>query len=540
MSNEVIGNKNEILIKIYNEEYNLKNNSENFIKFHPKKFKQNIPNEKYFRIKNTNTIASLKMLLSDIENISSEKIHIFFLDKKEELNSKREPKNLNLILLKKIKEDFLIKNKSYLEDSKDTYNINDIKIRLDTDSYPNLFYAISDSNIIKYFNNNIPNYISCVIIDLYQQNIDKIIFNLEANCSIFLLKNIIITKLNYNDNNINISQIKLFCIDVTEINEEKNTTINIKNEENSFPDWKNLNDIIECFFPKETDERENFKYNIHFFLTIINEVRMSEQIGLNFRFNYLKDVSKISFDENAPKYCECSDGINLFIFCFNQDCSLYNKYFVVNIGYGVFNIFKQAKKIKCPECNDDNLELKNIGIINSRYYYKGFMKTKNKQKSIIEGDNITLDDKLYIFKETKINSFLLELYMEAKPHFVTPGKNNISKRTEEDDELDDIYLSDNINRHKNPLLSFDFNANSKTLKGIKNQNNIKIYDNESDLIDKNDIIIDDIDSKILDKVNCTQNASIFYPLCFYEDDLNKNKNCEENYYTDKLSVCFIF
>ena len=539
MSNELIGNKNEILIKIYNEEYNLKNNSENFIKFHPKKFKQNIHNEKYFRIKSTNTIASLKMLLSDIENISSEKIHIFFLDKKEELNSKREPKNLNLILLKKIKEDFLIKNKPFLEDSKDTYNINDIKIRLDTDSYPNLFYAISDSNIIKYFNNNIPNYISCVIIDLYQQNIDKIIFNLEANCSIFLLKNIIITKLN-NDNNISISQIKLFCIDVTEINEEKNSTTNIKNEENSFPDWKNLNDIIECFFPKEIDERNNFKYNIHFFLTITNEVRMSEQIGLNFRFNYLKDVSKISFDENAPKYCECSDGINLFIFCFNQDCPLYNKYFVVNIGYGVFNIFKQAKKIKCPECNDDNLELKNIGIINSRYYYKGFMKTKNKQKSIIEGDNITLDDKLYIFKETKINSFLLELYMEAKPHFVTPGKNNISKRTEEDDELDDIYLSDNINRHKNPLLSFDFNANSKTLKGIKNKNNIKIYDNESDLIDKNDIIIDDIDSKILDKVNCTQNASIFYPLCFYEDDLNKNKNCEENYYTDKLSVCFIF
>ncbi len=539
MSNELIGNKNEILIKIYNEEYNLKNNSENFIKFHPKKFKQNIHNEKYFRIKSTNTIASLKMLLSDIENISSEKIHIFFLDKKEELNSKREPKNLNLILLKKIKEDFLIKNKPFLEDSKDTYNINDIKIRLDTDSYPNLFYAISDSNIIKYFNNNIPNYISCVIIDLYQQNIDKIIFNLEANCSIFLLKNIIITKLN-NDNNISISQIKLFCIDVTEINEEKNSTTNIKNEENSFPDWKNLNDIIECFFPKEIDERNNFKYNIHFFLTITNEVRMSEQIGLNFRFNYLKDVSKISFDENAPKYCECSDGINLFIFCFNQDCPLYNKYFVVNIGYGVFNIFKQAKKIKCPECNDENLELKNIGIINSRYYYKGFMKTKNKQKSIIEGDNITLDDKLYIFKETKINSFLLELYMEAKPHFVTPGKNNISKRTEEDEELDDIYLSDNINIHKNPLLSFDFNANSKTLKGIKNKNNIKIYDNESDLIDKNDIIIDDIDSKILDKVNCTQNASIFYPLCFYEDDSNKNKNCEENYYTDKLSVCFIF
>ena len=33
MINEIIGNKNEVLVKIYNEEYNLKNNSENFIKF---------------------------------------------------------------------------------------------------------------------------------------------------------------------------------------------------------------------------------------------------------------------------------------------------------------------------------------------------------------------------------------------------------------------------------------------------------------------------------------------------------------------------
>jgi len=541
MSNEIIVNKNEILLKIYKEENSQKNNSENFIKFHPKKFKQNIPsNEKYFRIKSNNTIASLKMLISDIENISSEKIHIFFIDKKEELNSEKESKNLNVILLKKINEDFFIKNKLYIEETRDTNNINDIKIRLDSDSYPNLFYAVSDSNIIKYFNNCIPNYILCVIIDLYQQNIDKIIFNLEANCSIFLLKNMIVNKLNYNNNNINISQIRLFCIDVTEINEEKNCTNNLKNEETSFSDWKNLNDIIECFFPKEKDEKNYFKYNIHFFLTISNGVRVGEQIGLNFRFNYLKEVSKISFDENAPKYCECSDGINLFIFCFNQDCSLYNKYFVVNIGYGVFNILKQTKKIKCPKCNDDNLELKNIGIINSRYYYKGFLKTKNKQKSIIEGDNITLDDKLYIFKEAKINSFLPELYMEAKPHFVTPGKNNISKRTEEDEELDGIYLSDNINGHKNLLSSFDFNPNSKTLKGIKSYNKIKIYDNESDLIDKNDIIIDDIDSKILDKVNCTQNASIFYPLCFYEDNSNKNKNHYENYYTDKSSVCYIF
>ena len=200
---------------------------------------------------------------------------------------------------------------------------------------------------------------------------------------------------------------------------------------------------------------------------------------------------------------------------------------MINLGYGVFDIFNQIKNIKCPICNkDNNLQLKNIGIINSKYYYKGIMKSKKEKKSKIEGDNITLDDKLYIFKEAKINSFFSELYMEAKPHFITPNK-NISKRTKEEEELDDIYLSDNIKRHKITPLSID------------NSNKIKIYDNESDLIDKNDIIIDGIDSKILDKVNCIEEAKIFYPFCFYDESRNQSKNYEDNY-TDKLSVCCVF
>ena len=521
MSSEIKENENSIYIKILDKEYNSKNNNS---KENKDNKKLNNNNGKYFRIKKNSSIAYLKLLISDIENISSEKIHIFFLYKKEELNSKEETIKSNSITIKKINQEFIIKNNSSIEEMRDIDFINDIEKRLNRNTYPILYYTLSNENSIKYF--NYPFYTLCLIIDFYQQNVDKIIFNLEANCSIFLLKNIISNKLNYD----NISQIKLFCIDVTEINEENKTSINIKNNDNnSFSDWKKLDDMIEFFYPKETNERNGYKYNIHFFLTIVNETKMYEQIGLNFRFNYLKEVSKIPFDENAPEYCECSDGINLFIFCFNQECVLYNKYFVLNIGYGVFNILKQIKGIKCPKCNKDNLELKNIGIINSKYYYKGLLKTKNKTKTIIEGDNITLDDKLYIFKEAKINSFLSVLYMQAKPHFINKGKNNCSKRTKEEDELDDIYLSDNINSKITPI-SLDFKGNN---------NKIKIYDNESDLIDKNDIIIDGIDSKILDKINCVEDTSIFYPFCFC-DYIDKKKTSEDSYYTDKLSVCNIF
>ena len=524
MDKKLRKNEEIIILKIFKEEIILKNNSKSITKYHQKEF-----NHKLFRIKNNSTIASIKMIISDIEEISSEKIHLFFLDDNKEIIS-NEKGNIASIILKKINQDFFNKNKHILEELNDTENIDYIKTRLNINFYPNIFYIIIDSSNIKYF--DFPNYTICIIIDFYQQNIDKIIFNLDASCSLFLLKNIINNKLKNNANiKINIKQIKLFCIDVTEIEEEKIMTNNIKNTENIvFQDWKNLNDIIEYFYHTEEKEKIGFKYYIHFLLTIVNKIQMSEKMGLNFRFNYLKEVNKISFDENAPKYCECSDGINLFIFCINEDCSLYNKYFIVNIGYGVFDILRQSKKVKCPKCNSkDYLELKNIGIINSKYYYKGILKTKNKKKSIIEGDNITLDDKLYIFKEAKINSFLSELYIEAKPHFIIEEKYTFSKRTKEDNELDDIYLNDIINKTKKI-------NNNKNLKEFKNSNNIKIYDNESDLIDKNDIIIDGIDSDILDKANCAESVYFLYPYCYFDDNINSN--CS---YSDKLSsACYLF
>ena len=538
MSKEIKENENEILIKILNEENNTIKISNNFIRFLHKKQAKNICNNqrKSFRIKKNSTVAALKMIISDIENISSEKIHLFFLDNKSKI--KEEENKINFISLKKINQDFLEINNSSLEELRDIDYFNSIKKRLNINTFPILYYSTSNLNINKYLYSL--DYVICIIVDFYQQNIDKIIFNLGANCSLFLLKNIISNKLNYT-NNINIEQIKLFCMDVTEINERNNLSTNIKNQEKSFQDWNNLDNIIDYFYPKEISERNGYKYNIHFFLTIVNELKMCEQIGLNFRFNYLKEISKISFDEKAPDYCECSDGINLFIFCLNQGCCLFDKYFVINIGYGIFNILKQLDGIKCPKCNNGNIVLKNIGIINSKYYYKGILKTKNKTKSIIEGDNTTLDEKLYIFKEAKINSFLDVLFMQAKPHFVFQEKNSNLNKTKEDEELDDIYLNNNnIKSNGEKQITINLNENSKTLREIKNSNKIKIYDNESDLMDKKDIIIDDIDSNILEKVNCVESPSLFYPFCFYGDDYNKEQNSKESIYTDKLSVCEIF
>ena len=549
---------NDILFKQENLEYSNNQVSKIFTNFDEK-----IKNEKIFKMNKNNTISNLKIYISDIKNVSSEKIHLFIKYNNNKKNKDNNHKN-NIIIIQRLSLNELEKNKNIMEEIKDDTEpigkyLDILDYKKTTDNSPFFYFIISNNNV----ENNIQHFPISVIIDFYQQNIDKIFFTLQSNCSLFLLKNIINSKLN---NILNINQLKLFCIDITQINNETNTRNVAKNNNNIFSDRKTLYDIIEYFYPLQNNN--NIKYTLHFLLTIKNEIGSSEQIGLNFRFNYFKDVSKISFDKNAPEYCECSDGINLFVFCFNQECLLFNKYFVVNLGYGLFNILKQNKNIKCPKCRDNNnIEIKNIGIINSKYFYSGKLKTKEKEKSSFEGDGITLDDKLYILKEAKINSFLLQLYIEAKPHFMILNKTFISKRTKEDEELDDIALCD-IHKKEIPnnniippildtySIGLDHN-NYKYMSGystkspqylLKNLNNnnynnsnkIKIYDNESEILEKNDVILDKFDDNTitgLNSVNCIGDADIFSGGCF---TTKKQNEIDDNESIEKSSFCFIF
>ena len=563
-----MSNKDEeekIIIRLFNEEspqiITPKNSINHFSKLDS--FEENFKNEKEMKIDKNATISILKIFISEIINVSSEKIHLFIKDIQQNNKKKsNDNKKNNIIAIQNLSINEFMKNKIYFEELKDDiesiYTYLNIPDSQSLDNSPSLYYLISNNNCIDNYIHFFP---VCVVIDFYQQNIDKIFLTLLSNCSLCLLKYIINNKLN---NISNINQLKLFCIDITQINNETNKKNLVKNNNTPFSERKTLNDIISFFFPKQSNNNNNIKYTLHFLLTIKNDVGSSEQIGLNFRFNYLKDVSKISFNKNAPEYCECSDGINLFAFCFNQECLLYNKYFVVNLGYGLFNILKRSKNIKCPKCGDYNsIEIKNIGIINSKYFYSGKLKAKEKEKSSFEGDGITLDDKLYIFKEAKINSFLVQLYIEAKPHFMIMNKILISKRTKEDEELDDIALCDDIKTKNNnnnsiapPLfttstLGLDYN-NCKYMSGFSSKspqhflknintisNKVKIYDNESEIFEKNDVIVDKIDDKSLNSfgsINCIGDADIFLAGCFPTKKVNELENND----FQKSSFCFIF
>ena len=58
----------------------------------------------------------------------------------------------------------------------------------------------------------------------------------------------------------NINHIKLFLIDIIEINKENNSSIIIKNKEKGFSDYKNLNDIVEFFYPFGNNDRNDVNH----------------------------------------------------------------------------------------------------------------------------------------------------------------------------------------------------------------------------------------------------------------------------------------
>ena len=130
----------------------------------------------------------------------------------------------------------------------------------------------------------------------------------------------------------------------------------------------------------------------------------------------------------------------------------------------------------------------------------------------------------------------------------------VSKRTKEDEELDDIALFDDIKTKKNnnntinssvvpPLftnstLGLDYN-NYKYMSGFSSKspqhflknintisNKVKIYDNESEILEKNDVIVDKIDNKSLNSfnsINCIGEADIFSAGCFPTKKINNSK-----------------
>lgn len=178
----------------------------------------------------------------------------------------------------------------------------------DTQNFPNtpenskFYYSIK------------PNTKTKLIIEYYQQNIDKLILEVNETCSYFCLKHIISLKIGVPMEELSLMDKVngVFLNDDDVIYEKDFVSCNSKSNNSLITNCESYNKIENILLMRKG--KTNFK------------------IGLDLSFTLMKDLKRISFDKDAPDYREVSDGLSLFCYCRNRACELFDEMFVKNLG----------------------------------------------------------------------------------------------------------------------------------------------------------------------------------------------------------------
>lgn len=166
-------------------------------------------------------------------------------------------------------------------------------------------------------------------------------------------------------------------------------------------------------------------------------------MGIDFTFNTIKNVKKVSWKDSAPWYREIEDGFCWFAYCNNKSlsqemylkaemrhrfgpdghkqltaqqfkvqyeqelqtatpaqCPAFEQLVVINRGYDIFQMKRELNNgvLRCPCCRTSKyLAVRNCGFVNCEWSMKGILRQNKESKIYAEGR--TYDGKLYTFKE---------------------------------------------------------------------------------------------------------------------------------------------
>lgn len=433
---------------------------------------------------------------------------------------------------------------------------------------------ISNSTILYY---SICNDKIKVIVDLYSKSIDNIKISVSKMCSLLLLKYIILLKLReieekkdvsnfdkINNESFNIfhsSKINLITIEDIEkkhkiygngIMKDDLTNYIVKNETNrnfssnktiaevynyyiktsdKIIDWENINCI-------RYDDNSSSKNE-----GVLNFILMEHKdkkchLGLDFRFTILQYFQPLSNEEIEDddklevinfynnNFYQIKSGLNLYFNCLNDNCKYKKELFILNIGYGTFDIFSIIRHNSlCPSCNKktyyynnkecyagysrkNNLELKYLGMMNAKWSYKGYL--EGIKMTVVDGKGITvMNDLLYKTKEFnflrqfKKLLFQIEQYY-SKNYYFKNDNNSIS-----DEKINSIDENIKSNETKNENIfekDNKINENTNKIKEIQitNHNNNNQKKNDQFIKFKNEN--NQIEDSYLEKNNFNFNS----------------------------------
>ena len=451
---------------------------------------------------------------------------------------------------------------------------------------------ISNSTILYY---SICNDKIKVIVDLYSKSIDNIKISVSKMCSLLLLKYIILLKLReieekkdvsnfdkINNESFNIfhsSKINLITIEDIEkkhkiygngIMKDDLTNYIVKNETNrnfssnktiaevynyyiktsdKIIDWENINCI-------RYDDNSSSKNE-----GVLNFILMEHKdkkchLGLDFRFTilqYFQPLSKEEIEDDDKlevinfynnNFYQIKSGLNLYFNCLNDNCKYKKELFILNIGYGTFDIFSIIRHNSlCPSCNKktyyynnkecyagysrkNNLELKYLGMMNAKWSYKGYL--EGIKMTVVDGKGITvMNDLLYKTKEFnflrqfKKLLFQIEQYY-SKNYYFKNDNNSIS-----DEKINSIDENIKSNETKNENIfekDNKINENTNKIKEIQitNHNNNNQKKNDQFIKFKNEN--NQIEDSCLEKNNFNFNS-----IKSKQNFLKKNSSIKQTY-----------
>ena len=433
---------------------------------------------------------------------------------------------------------------------------------------------ISNSTILYY---SICNDKIKVIVDLYSKSIDNIKISVSKMCSLLLLKYIILLKLReieekkdvsnfdkINNESFNIfhsSKINLITIEDIEkkhkiygngIMKDDLTNYIVKNETNrnfssnktiaevynyyiktsdKIIDWENIN----CIRYDDNSSSKN-EGVLNFILMEYKDKKC--HLGLDFRFTilqYFQPLSKEEIEDDDKlevinfynnNFYQIKSGLNLYFNCLNDNCKYKKELFILNIGYGTFDIFSIIRHNSlCPSCNKktyyynnkecyagysrkNNLELKYLGMMNAKWSYKGYL--EGIKMTVVDGKGITvMNDLLYKTKEFnflrqfKKLLFQIEQYY-SKNYYFKNDNNSIS-----DEKINSIDENIKSNETKNENIfekDNKINENTNKIKEIQitNHNNNNQKKNDQFIKFKNEN--NQIEDSYLEKNNFNFNS----------------------------------
>jgi hypothetical protein len=204
-----------------------------------------------------------------------------------------------------------------------SYSIDTIQLYTQNNS------SINDSEFIGKFVNSSQNMLNFkykidkssikILVEIYEKVVERISFNLSYSTSIFLLKKLLEykTKIPFQEqliylNNMNLQDDDTFFELIYKNSFDRDTRSRSVERNSTTTDVSSPRITMLKLLRKKSSKGLGF--------------------GLDFSFNYMKNLHKMNWDNMAPSFREIEDGMSIICYCSNGTCVLYNQMFVHNLG----------------------------------------------------------------------------------------------------------------------------------------------------------------------------------------------------------------